>query len=479
MRPRWSSSPAARWQAVPTGCTSAADSSSKTAAGSTWTASSTHRLRAEAGASGDRRRRRADQVVEGAQRRLGALAQRDDDLLVGHGRHVAGREHARHRGLAPGIDDHLAMLGQLHRALEPVGVGQQADLHEHALERQSVHFAGSTVLVRQAVDLVAVAVDLGGLCLGDDLHIGQAVQLALQHRVGAQLAGEFEQRDVRHHAGQVDRGLDAGVAAADHRHTLALEQRPVAVRAVGHALGAVFLLTRHVHVAPARAGGDDHRAGLQRRAAGEAHFGQLARLAGDQRLGTLQVHDVHVVGLDVLFQRDGELRAVGLLDRDEVLDRQRVQHLAAQALGREAGADALARRVDGRGRAGRPAADDQHVVRCLGAELRGLALHGAGVELRDDLLQAHAALAEGLAVEEDRRHRHHLALLDLGLEQRAIDRHVADVRVQHRHQVERLHDVGAVLAAQRKEGLEEIVAFEAPDLFDHFGRRLRGVPANL
>ena len=47
-------------------------------------------------------------------------------------------------------------------------------------------------------------------------------------------------RDVGDDAGEVDRRFDAGVAAADHRHALALEERAVAMRAVGDALAAVF-----------------------------------------------------------------------------------------------------------------------------------------------------------------------------------------------------------------------------------------------
>ena len=58
----------------------------------------------------------------------------------------------------------------------------------------------------------------------------------------------------------------------------------------------------------------------------------------------------------------------------------------------DAGADALARRVDRRRRAGRAAADDEHVEGVLGVELRRVARGGAGVELGDDLLEAHAAL---------------------------------------------------------------------------------------
>jgi hypothetical protein len=68
--------------------------------------------------------------------------------------------------------------------------------------------------------------------------LGRLPQLGLQHGVGAQLAVEFEQRDMADDAGEVDRRLDAGVAAADHRHALALEQRAVAVRAEADALAA-------------------------------------------------------------------------------------------------------------------------------------------------------------------------------------------------------------------------------------------------
>src|SRR5690606_17338054 len=76
--------------------------------------------------------RGADQVVERGQRRLGAFAHRDHDLLVRHGGAVAGGEHARDAGLAAVVDHDLAARAQLHRALEPLGVGQQADLHEDA-----------------------------------------------------------------------------------------------------------------------------------------------------------------------------------------------------------------------------------------------------------------------------------------------------------------------------------------------------------
>ena len=215
-------------------------------------------------------------MVEGAQRSLGALAHGDHDLLVRHRGHVAGGEDAGQRGLATGVDDDLAARRQLDAALEPLGVGQQADLHEDTFQLDRLELLGVAVLVHQAGDLLAVALHFAGQGTGDHLDVRQAVELALQHGVGAQLAVEFQQGHVGDDAGQVDGRLDARVAAADHRHALALEQRAVAVRAEAHALGLVFLLAGHAHFAPASAGGEDQGLGLEAAAALEPHLVQLA-----------------------------------------------------------------------------------------------------------------------------------------------------------------------------------------------------------
>src|SRR5690606_36336598 len=103
-----------------------------------------------------------------------------------------------------------------------------------------------------------------------------------------------QQGDVGDEAGQVDGRFHAGVAAADHRHALALEQRTVAVRAVGDATATVFLLAGHVHFAPAGTGRKDDGLGLQPRAVLELDGVQPFRTGRDQLAGTLQVHDVNV-----------------------------------------------------------------------------------------------------------------------------------------------------------------------------------------
>ncbi|MNZ43958.1 hypothetical protein D3C78_615730 [compost metagenome] len=305
------------------------------------------------------------------------------------------------------------------------------------------------------------------------------MQLALQYRIGSQLHVELQQRDMGHDTGQVDGRFDAGVAAANHRHALALEQRAVAMRAVRHALVAVLLLARHVHFTPPRTGRQNHGPGLQRCAAGEVNLVQLAILAGYQFVGTLQVHDVHVVLLDVFFQGHGQFRAFGFLHRDKVLNGHGVQHLATKTFGRDTGANAFTGRVDCRRSTGRATADHQHVKGFFGADLLGLAFDAAGVDLGEDFFQAHAALTEVHAIEVDAWDRHDLALIDFSLEQRAVDGDVANVRVQYRHQVQRLDHVRAVLAGQREVSLEVELAFERADLFDHFGTGLRRVAADL
>lgn len=94
-------------------------------------------------------------------------------------------------------------------------------------------------------------------------------------------------------------------------------------------------------------------------------------------------------------------------------------------------------------RAGRAGAHYREVEGGLVIERGGR----AAVKLRDDLLEAHASLAEKFAVQVDDGHRQDLPLFHLALKERTIDHRMANARVDHGHQVQRLNDVGAIPAA--------------------------------
>ena len=146
-------------------------------------------------------------------------------------------------------------------AVEPLGVRQQADLHEDAVEvdrcdrrrsvRSVVDEAGDLARRRRRTSVVSA--------LTMTSTLGRLRSLRCSTSSARSCVVELDQRDVGDDAGEVDGGLDAGVAAADHRDALALEQRAVAVRAVGDALVAVLVLAGHVHLAPAGAGGQHDR----------------------------------------------------------------------------------------------------------------------------------------------------------------------------------------------------------------------------
>ena len=110
--------------------------------------------------------------------------------------------------------------------------------------------AAAVYAARKGIRTGVAAERFGGQVL-DTVDIENFI--SIQKTEGPQFAAALE-RHVRDYASQVNRRLNARVAAANHRHALALEQRAVAVRAVGHALGAVLVFAGHVHVAPARAG---------------------------------------------------------------------------------------------------------------------------------------------------------------------------------------------------------------------------------
>lgn len=158
-------------------------------------------------------------------------------------------EHASHGGHAAVIGGDLAPPVQLDPAAgQPAGVRQQADLDEDPLQRRACLRAGSAVGIPQPGHLRAVPGHLGGA--GFSTTSALARLRSLRWSTSSRAAG------LRIPPGS--RG-EAMVAAADDSHPLVLEQRAVAVRAVGDAVVAVVLLAGHSQLPPAGTGHQDHR----------------------------------------------------------------------------------------------------------------------------------------------------------------------------------------------------------------------------
>ena len=130
------------------------------------------------------------------------------------------------------------------------------------------------------------------LAFGDLGH--QAVD---QDRLGAELVAAVDQGDLAGDVGQVQRFLDRGIAAADHRHFLVAVEEAVAGGAGRHALAHEGFFRRQAQVLGRGAGGDDQRvAGVFAGVADQADrlFVQVGRVDvvehdfGLEALGVLQ-----------------------------------------------------------------------------------------------------------------------------------------------------------------------------------------------
>lgn len=192
-----------------------------------------------------------DQPVEGAERRGGSAAKCNDDLLIGNGRAVAAGENAFRRSGAVRVDHDFAPLGELNRALEEVRIGHKTNLHEAASGRNRTQFARGALAVGDAGQHRAVAFELLNVEVVDDLGVRSGFKTLHENFVRSELAAALPQRDGAAERGKVNRRLNAGIAAAYNDNVLALEERTVAVRAVGDAVALVFLFTRNAELAPA------------------------------------------------------------------------------------------------------------------------------------------------------------------------------------------------------------------------------------
>ena len=285
-------------------------------------------------------------------------------MLVGH---VAGREHALHRGGGgaagqAGADLDVAVV---HRqlALEQRGVRGVADGDEQAVDGQfadrvvlgGLHpQAGDPGLVAQhLVDhVVPDRLDLAGLDLGE--------QLVLHDLFRAQGVAAVHQVDLAGDVGQVQRFLHRGIAAADHGHVLVLEEEAVAGGAGGHAAALELLLRFQPQVLGGGAGGDDEGVG-----------GVFAAVALEAERALRQVGAVDVVedhlGLEafgVRLHARHQVRAhQSVRVAGPVVDLGGGHQLAAHLqAGHDHGLEVGARGIDRGGPSGRAGTEDEQVA---------------------------------------------------------------------------------------------------------------------
>ena len=108
---------------------------------------------------------------------------------------------------------------------------------------------------------IAAADELRDLAVPDDLDVGIGEQPVLQDLLGAQRIAAVDQGHVVAVVGEVERFLDRGVAAADHRDLLAAIEEAVAGRAGRRAPALHMLFGRQAEPLGLGAGRDHQRVG--------------------------------------------------------------------------------------------------------------------------------------------------------------------------------------------------------------------------
>ena len=185
-------------------------------------------------------------------------------------------------------------------------------------------------------------------------------QALLQDALGAQRVAAMDQGDVGRMVGQVQRLLDRGIAAADHRDLLAAIEESVAGRTGADALALQRLLAVEAQPLRLRAGRDHQHLALVHVAAVAGQAERAARhIDADDRVVHQARADVRGLRLHLVHQPRtlDDVAKAGI-----VLDIGRRHQLAA-------GLDALhddrchpgARAIDRGGQSGRAGTQDQHL----------------------------------------------------------------------------------------------------------------------
>ncbi|GDF53416.1 hypothetical protein HmCmsJML288_01033 [Escherichia coli] len=205
-----------------------------------------------------------------------------------------------------------------------------------------MNIAADTIAIFQTYDFATVAFHFRGLRIQNNVDVFQAAQFVLQNLVGFHFWRKFQQRYVLNDTRQVNCRFHAGVTAADNRYAFAFKQRAVAVRAVGHAFGAILIFARNVHVAPFCTSRHDNAACFQYRARSCFNLMQAAfNRCRDQFARALAIDHINVVFINMNFQRTCQFLAFGLRYRNVVFDINGIEDLTTKTFAHQTGTDAF------------------------------------------------------------------------------------------------------------------------------------------
>ena len=107
--------------------------------------------------------------------------------------------------------------------------------------------------------LLRIALDLLRDCVPDHLDLWIVEDVPLQNLGCAEFVSTMDQIDLARVSREKIRFFACGIAAADHRHDLLLEEGRVADRAVRHSLSRVLQLARNPELDRSSARCHDHR----------------------------------------------------------------------------------------------------------------------------------------------------------------------------------------------------------------------------
>ena len=243
--------------------------------------------------------------------------------------------------------------------IEELDVRLKADEDEESSDLQRAGLPRDHVCQRHLFYLAVLTLDLGDGGVGDELDLGVLACRLDQDGLGAKVLPTVDDVDLLCVARQKDALLQRRVSAADHGDLFLFEKGPVADGALRNAAPLKLALTRDAELLGLAARGQND---VVRRVLSVLGLHDVLRAApadpGDA--DGLQV-DAELDGL--VGHALGEFRPGDVIEPRVVLDRLGVEQLAARGAALEHhGFDPRSSGVQGGGQAGRPSADDDHVV---------------------------------------------------------------------------------------------------------------------